>query len=482
MNASRLRAGETGGRGASPPPGDDRAQDCGRTTIVAPATPPGGGAVSIVRLSGPRAFPIVFAMTGREPASLSPRTLFRCPVRDAGGEEFDTGLLACFPGPRSVTGEDVAEIHLHGNPLLVERAATAACALGAVPAEPGEFSRRAFENGKIDLTQAEALADLIAARTAGAARAALRQLRGGLGEAVAPLRGRLLSLLALLEASIDFSDEEDVPEASAEQLSGNIREMRQELRRFRESYARGHLFRDGATVAIAGVANVGKSSLLNRLLGEERAIVTEIPGTTRDYLSGEIAVSGIPVRLVDTAGLRTAPDPVEREGVRRSRELVATADLVLFVLDASRPADDGDREAYRAAEGRRHLVLLNKCDLPAQERGSGLAGAGCGGRISVSARTGQGMEELLGAIGRELLPGADDMMADAPLTRIRHADAVARAEAALERAAEAVAAGLSTEFPALEVREASQALAELTGEIGPEEVLDEIFRSFCIGK
>jgi tRNA modification GTPase len=438
----------------------------------------------MLRVSGPRAFPVVSAMTGLSPSSIPPRTLFRCAVRDADGKAVDSGMLACFPGPRSFTGEDLAEIYLHGNPLLVERAALAACALGAVPAAPGEFSRRAFENGKMDLTQAEALADLISARTLGAARAALRQLRGELGESIAPLRERLLSLLALLEASIDFSDEEDVPGLSQEQLIENIKEIRCRLRAFRQSYARGRLCRDGADVAIAGVVNVGKSSLLNRLLGEERAIVTEIPGTTRDFLRGEAVLGGIPVRFVDTAGLRAALDPVEREGVRRSREAVAAADLVLFVLDGSRPALPADREAYAAVEGRPHLVVLNKSDLSAAESGGWFSGAGIVGRVAVSARTGGGIAELLEAVGRALLPREDDAggPGDAPLTRIRHADAVDRADAALGRAEASAAAGLSEEFPALDVREASQALAELTGEIAPEEVLGEIFRSFCIGK
>jgi tRNA modification GTPase len=452
------------------------------TTIVAPATPEGSGAISLLRLSGPEAFPIALRMTGIDPALVSPRTLSRCTIRNRTGEEIDTGLVVYFPAPRSFTGEDVVEIHLHGNPVLVEQAGTAACDLGAVPAAPGEFSRRAFQNGKMDLTQAEALSDLIAARTAGAARAALRQLKGGIGDAISPLRAQILSLLTALEASIDFSDEEDVHSLSDAQLEARVLEIRKQLDRCLASYARGHRYRDGAMVAIAGVANVGKSRLLNRILGEERAIVTEIPGTTRDYLSGEISLSGVPLRLVDTAGLRDALDPVEREGVRRSREIIASADLTLFVLDGSRPAHEGDHEAYKEVSDRPHFVLLNKRDLPAAEEGTQFHGPGRNGTIPISAKTGEGIEGLLRAIARDLAPEESAIMAEAPLTRLRHLQAVRRADIALKRAQGAIEAALSLEFIASDVREATQALSELTGEIAPEEVLNAIFGAFCIGK
>ena len=470
-NRPRARAEERGGRGL----GDG-------TTIVAPITPVGPGAVSLLRLSGPEAFPVALRMTGVDSSRVSPRTLSRCTVRDGKGEEIDSALVVFFPAPHSFTGEDVAEIHLHGNPVLVERAAAAACDLGASPAAPGEFSRRAFQNGKMDLTQAEALADLIGARTAGAARAALRQLKGGIREAVSPLRGQVVSLLTLLEASIDFSEEEDVPLLSNEQIQERISELRMQVGRCLASYARGHRYRDGATVAIAGVANVGKSRLLNRILGEERAIVTEIPGTTRDYLSGEVSLAGIPLRLVDTAGLRDASDPVEREGVRRSREIIASADLTLFVLDGSRRAHDGDLEAYREVADRPHLVLLNKRDLPAAEEGGRFRGPGRQGTIPLSAATGEGVGGLLRAVARHLAPEEDAIMAEAPLTRLRHVEAVRKADVALERAQEAAGKTLSVEFVASDVRNAAQALAELTGEIAPEEVLDAIFSAFCIGK
>jgi tRNA modification GTPase len=334
----------------------------------------------------------------------------------------------------------------------------------------------------MDLTQAEALADLISARTAGAARAALRQLKGGIRDAISPLRAEIVALLTLLEASIDFIEEEDIPLLSHEQLQARIIDLREKVGRQLASYARGHRYRDGATVAIAGVANVGKSRLLNRLLGEERAIVTEIPGTTRDYLSGEISLSGIPLRLVDTAGLREASDPVEREGVRRSREIIAGADLTLFVLDGSRPAHEGDFDAYREVAGRPHLVLLNKQDLAAAEDGARFRGPGHSGTLSVSAKSGEGVDGLLGTIVCKIAPEEDAIMAEAPLTRLRHLDAARKADAALERGQEAAGRCLPMEFIASDVRDAAQALAEITGEIAPEEVLNAIFDTFCIGK
>ena len=452
------------------------------TTIVAPATPGGTGAVSIVRLSGPDAFQVAVRLTGLSPSDAPPRTLRRCSVRDPRGEILDTALAVFFPGPHSYTGEDVVEIHLHGNPVVVEIVIRAACAAGAVPAEPGEFSRRAFHRGKMDLTQAEGLCDLIAARTEEAARSALRQVRGGLREEIVPLRDRLLSLLTLQEAAIDFAEEDDIPAITSMQLSERVSEIMERLHGLLRSYEAGRRFRDGATVVIAGVANVGKSRLLNRMAGEERAIVTATPGTTRDYLHADISIGGVPMTLIDTAGLRETADPVEREGVRRSREIVASADLVLFVLDGSRAATDGDRSAYEEVAGRPHLVLLNKSDLPAAEEGRGYSGSGKRGELRLSAKTGNGIADLVAAVAREVAPSEGAIRAQAPLTRARQRLAVEAALSALSRAKAAAGEGLPPEFPAADVREAAGALAELLGEVAPEEVLDAIFDAFCIGK
>ncbi len=452
------------------------------TTIVAPATPGGVGAVSVVRLSGPEAFPIAFLLTGLDPRTTPPRSLTLCRVRDAAGEILDTSLAAFFPAPRSFTGEDMAEVHMHGNPPVVEAFLREACSAGAIPAEPGEFSRRAFLHGKMDLTQAEGLADLISARTEAAARAALRQMRGGVRETIAPLREKLLSLLARLEAAIDFPEEEDVHAVSEVQLKERVSEISYILEEVLGTFDAGRRFRDGATVAITGVANVGKSRLLNRLAGEERAIVAEFPGTTRDYLHAEGSVEGVPVRWVDTAGLRETVDPVEREGVRRSRDIIASADVVLFLLDGSRAAAAEDQAAYAEVAQRPHLVVRNKADLPEAAAEGRFEGAGKRGELRVSAKTGEGMEALLAAVAREVAPGEGGILAHAPLTRVRHRQAVAKALAALSRAGTSAGGGLPLEFSAEDVREAARALGELLGEVAPEEVLDAIFGEFCIGK
>ena len=451
-------------------------------TIVAPATPGGTGAISVVRLSGFDAFRIGGRLTGLSPSDAPPRALRRCSVRDAAGEILDTALAVFFPGPHSFTGEDLVEIHLHGNPVVVETVVRAACSAGAVPAEPGEFSRRAFHRGKMDLTQAEGLCDLIAARTEAAARSALRQMRGGIREEIVPLRERILSLLTLQEATIDFAEEDGIPAITNRQMIERVSEIILRLEELMRSYDVGRRFRDGATVAIAGVANVGKSRLLNLLAGEERAIVTESPGTTRDYLHVDVSIGGVPVTLIDTAGLRETADPVEREGVRRSREIVASADLVLFVLDGSRAASAADRSAYEEVASRAHLVLLNKSDLPAAEEGSGFAGAGKRGALRLSAKTGEGIGDLLAAVAREVAPAEGAIRAQAPLTRARQRLAVEGALSALSRASVAAEEGLPLEFPAADVREAAGALADLLGEVAPEEVLAAIFGAFCIGK
>ncbi|HEX9192006.1 MAG TPA: GTP-binding protein, partial [Candidatus Deferrimicrobiaceae bacterium] len=291
-----------------------------------------------------------------------------------------------------------------------------------------------------------------------------------------------LALLTVLSAALDFSEEDDVPVVTHAQLAERVYELSKDLESLLRSYATGRRFRDGATVAIAGVANVGKSRLLNRLAGEERAIVTEIPGTTRDYVHAEVSVGGVPVLLVDTAGLRNTEDPVEREGVRRSRDVIASADLVLFLLDGGKPAEEGDREAYRELAARPHLVVLNKCDLQEEETGEGFDGAGRKETVRVSARTGEGMEALVAAIAREVGPGESAILGQAPLTRARHRIAVEKALSSLSRAGESARAGMPLEFPAEDVREAAAALAELLGEVAPEEVLDAVFGQFCIGK
>ena len=452
-------------------------------TIVSPATPGGEGAVSIVRLSGPKAFSILSALASRPLSFFKPRTLTRADMRDEHGNLLDAAMAVCFPGPHSFTGEDMAELHLHGSPAVVEAVIQAACLSGATPAAPGEFSRRAFQNGKMDLTQAEGLADLIAARTQAAASSALRQMRGAISGEISPIRESLVELLLTLETAIDFADEDGVPQADPQQICEKVKEISDKLELVLRSYEKGRIYRDGAIVAITGVTNVGKSLLLNRLAGEERAIVDDAPGTTRDFLQAEVAMGGVRVLLVDTAGLRDSEDPVEQKGIERSREIIARADLVLFVMDGGREVEEKDRLAFEAVRERPHLVVVNKLDLPAKTAGEEFSGASCGkGVLRVSAKTGEGIDGLVEAIAREFSAGEGAVLAQGPLTRERHRRAVEKALEALARASESAAAGMSPEFAAADVREASRALAELVGEIAPEEILNEVFSRFCIGK
>ncbi|MBI1244638.1 MAG: tRNA uridine-5-carboxymethylaminomethyl(34) synthesis GTPase MnmE [Alphaproteobacteria bacterium] len=440
-----------------------------RATIFAPATAAGKAGVAVVRVSGPRAGAALKAIAGRvPPARLAARVRLLDP---AGGEPIDDALVLWFPGPGSFTGEDVAEFHIHGS-----RATLAALleALGRMPqsrlAEPGEFARRAFEAGKLDLSQVEGLADLIAAETHGQARQALRQLGGALGRAVEELRARVMRLRALAEAEIDFPDEGDVPGGLGAQLGKPLGELAGEIANLLASAARGERLRAGFTVAILGAPNAGKSSLLNRLAGREAAIVSETAGTTRDVIEVHLDLGGWPVTLWDTAGLREGigdGDPhraLEAEGMRRARRRAAEADLRLVVVDASAPSIDGELAAL-AQDG---IVVFNKCDL-----------ARAGDGMRVCALTGEGFAaleaELAARAGASLGGGA----ADAPvLTRARHRAALEDVRGALERAAKARAPELVAE----ELRTAAHALGRIVGRTGVEDLLDVLFAEFCIGK
>lgn len=487
-------------------------------TIVAPATAGGTGAVAIVRLSGPEALKIGSVLSGADLFSFPPRTLRRVALRSVDGSPIDDALAVVFRSPHSFTGEEVVEFQTHGSPVVVSRLCSEACSLGARPASAGEFSRRAFVNGKIDLAQAEGVADLISARTDAAAMVAVRQMRGSLREAVGPLRDSLLHLCVLLTAAIDFSDEEDVSALGLPDVPSLVAEIRARLSALLSTFERNRRLRDGATVALVGAVNVGKSRLLNAIVGFERAIVADLPGTTRDTLHADVDLHGVPVRLVDTAGLRDTDCVVEREGVRRTRDEIATADLLLFVVDGSRPPTADEMAAFAELAVRPHLLVVNKYDLPSSpeatrrwasarpdsfvvphtnyspdsvggvDTGKGDA-ASIGGNFScvpsifrVSAKTGKGVEVLLAAVATRLAPTESELSGEAVLTRVRHVDSVRSADAALIRAEVAARSGLSHEFVAADLRLAAAALGELTGEISPDDLLDAVFSSFCIGK
>lgn len=440
-------------------------------TIVAPATPPGRGGIGIIRVSGPATRAIAAAMLESVPA---PRHATVAVFSDAGGRAIDAGLALFFPAPQSFTGEDVLELHGHGGPAVMDLLVARAIELGARMARPGEFTERAFHNDKLDLAQAEAIADLIDAGSAEAARAALRSLAGEFSREVNELAGLVLELRVFVEAAIDFPDE-DAEFLASDEVRERLAEIAGRFAGIGESARQGRALRDGLHVVIAGRPNAGKSSLLNVLAGYDAAIVTEIPGTTRDVLRERIHVDGLPIHVVDTAGLRDTTDAIEVEGVRRARAEIGRADLVLYVVDAVRGLDDDERAALPA--GAAALIVWNKTDLPDARPVPALESHPV---ISVSMLTGAGLPAL-----REQLKSAAGYQADATgvfSARRRHLDALTRAQSLFELAAARLAERASFELVAEELRQAHEALGEITGEVSSDELLGAIFSSFCIGK
>lgn len=454
-------------------------------TIVAPATAPGRGAVAIVRLSGPRAIEIARALWHPlDPnRKIAPRRLHLGELRDPGsGAALDRAMFVRMPGPRSFTGEDVAELHCHGGVYLVRRIVAMATGAGARMAEPGEFTRRAFLNGRIDLTEAEAIADLVDARGESALRQAIAHLGGALAERVHAMRARVIAIRAHLEAEIDFADE-DIALPSRERIAADIRDLRRDVELLHDSFARGRIAREGARVAIIGKPNAGKSSVLNLLVGGERAIVTPIPGTTRDMIEETIHLGSGPVVLQDTAGVRESFDEVERIGIARTRRHAEEADLLIAVFDGSRPLEAEDSAVIALAAGRSGVALLNKRDLAAGSGADDLLRAGLNLPVlEFSAATGGGIRELrdrIAAQTEELSAGASNSVI---ISRERHREALGRALDALTSAGNDAAAAMPPEIVALDMALAAEALGSITGQISTEDVLDAVFREFCIGK
>lgn len=447
-------------------------------TIAAIATPPGRGAVGMVRVSGPLAWAVCEHIAGALPP---PRQAVLRNFRDAAGARIDQGLVLYFPAPHSYTGEDVLELQGHGGPVVLNLLVQSACAAGARPARPGEFSERAFLNGRIDLAQAEGVADLIEASSRAAARAALHSLQGEFSRRVQGLLDELIAVRADLEAALDFADE-DVPWITPETLRdrcAGLVEIGEDL--IREA-ARGRRLRDGLSVAIAGRPNVGKSTLLNRLAGAEAAIVSPHAGTTRDLLREQIVVDGLPLTVIDTAGLRDSADPVEQEGVRRAWAALEKAELILFLADDHQGLTPADHALLqRLPPEVETLVLLNKCDLSARPPAREPDGRGHI-QLRLSAGTGAGLDLLAAELRRAAGLGAAP--AEGLFTaRVRHLDALHRALAALRLArAHATRSSSSPELIAEELRQAQQALDEISGRFTSEDLLGRIFASFCIGK
>jgi tRNA modification GTPase len=431
----------------------------GRDTIFALATAPGRAGIAVMRVSGPDAGRAVQALTGK--ARPPPRTAALAALSDAAGRPVDRGLVLFFEGPASFTGEDVAEFHVHGGRAVVEALSAALAALGLRPAEPGEFTRRGVENGKLDLTQAEAVADLVAADTDAQRRQALRQYDGALAELYEGWRAALIRASAWAEAAIDFSDEE-LPADTLPRARAEIREILEQIQRHLDDSARGERLREGLLLTVIGPPNAGKSSLVNALARRDVAIVAETAGTTRDVIEVRMDLGGYPVTLADTAGLRDTAEAVEAEGVRRARARAEAADLVLLLLDAG--SDTPPPEGVRA-----DLTVWNKADLARRPDG-----------LAISVKTGEGLPALVAALTAKVRERLEAPGEAPVLTRARH-------RSGLEDTARALAAALAVppdrpELLAEELRLALRALGRITGRVDIEELLDVVFRDFCIGK
>lgn len=451
-------------------------------TIAAIATPVGCGGIGIVRVSGPGAQGIadrVFVKLGNGGLD-SHRFYYGRIVDPVDGELIDEGMGVLMRAPRSYTREDVLELHCHGGYLIVQRVLEACLRAGARLSEAGEFTRRAFLNGRIDLCQAESIVDLINSRTEMSLAFAQSQREGRLSERLHEITRALRNALALIEAFIDFP-EEDLDEKALEQVGSRVNAAREGLQALIDTFAHGKVIRDGISVLLAGKPNVGKSSLLNALALEQRAIVSHIPGTTRDVIEEIINIDGLPVRIIDSAGIRESRDEIEQEGIRRSLEKMALADLVLFMVDGSAPLDSQDRDLLQAIAGKRFVSVVTKSDLPAVVAGSELPADVP--VVRISSRSGSGIGQLRSAIFNSFV--SDNVLTSrdhVAVTTVRHRDILVRALAGLEAFNARLESGVSGELLAIDLRDSLGAVGEITGETTPDAILDIIFSSFCIGK
>jgi tRNA modification GTPase len=454
-------------------------------TICALSTPAGRSGIAVVRVSGPMSLECY----GR---IFIPKQCFTQPaIRHAtlgrirnplNGYEIDEAIAICFSAPNSYTGEDMVELSLHGSPVLIAELLDCLCALGARLAEPGEFTLRAFLNGKLDLSQAEAVNDIIGATTLYQAQVAARQHSGALAQQLKPVKELIIDIIVNFESAVEFV-EEDLPLESRDSLVQQLGQVRQQLRDWIQSYRRGRIIREGFSMAIVGRPNVGKSSVFNALLAQNRSIVAEMPGTTRDLVSEYLNIGGIPVRLQDTAGIQYSEDHIERQGMERSFQAMADADAILLAVDASRPRSDQDSSLRRQLSHLSCILVVNKSDLISQwslEEKRDFAGVWP--YVEVSAKTGFGIESLRSAILNGLL-GTGEICQDAILiTNLRHVQNLEAAENHLADAAKALCEGLSEEFALMHLHKGLKKLGAITGETDVDDLLAEIFSRFCVGK
>lgn len=454
-------------------------------SIVALSTPPGRSGIGIIRISGPDSLRILRTLVASESFNPQPNLLaLRSLVDPLTGELLDQALVAFFKAPHSFTGEDVVELHCHGSPVLLRAIIDIILKLDARLADPGEFSLRAVTNGRLQLTEAEAIRDLIEAQTDAALRQATRQLKGEISCTLQPAKEDLLKAIVRLESSLEFV-EEDLPALEHEALSSDLQQIADKLSALAHTFGRGRLLHDGLKVAFIGRPNVGKSSLFNMLLGRGRAIVTEIPGTTRDVLTESIALNGVPVLLIDTAGIRASSDAIESIGVDRTRREAADADLLIVVIDGSEPLGDEDRAVLEEAKNNLHIVAVNKSDLSSFSIENLAAEISLAENhfaiLPVSAKTEAGLDDLRTAILRLFDNGST---ADQGLlvTNARHHDLLSRAVNAIESSRRLLNEHASEELVLVGLHNALQQLGEITGESTTDDILGQIFSTFCIGK
>ncbi len=448
-------------------------------TIVALATSVGRSAIGVLRLSGDDSLSILSKLTQSESDPDPGRAILRS-IRDPRDRQLlDHALVTFFKAPHSFTGEDIVEISCHGSPIILRQLLDVILSLGARLAEPGEFTLRAMSNGKLNLSQAEAIRDLIDARTTGAARQAVRQIGGELSNRLAPLKDELLTLIVLLESSLEFA-EDDLPELQATKVHEAIGLLRERLAGLAQTYDVGHWVADGIKATIAGRPNVGKSSLFNALVRFERAIVTEMPGTTRDSISEEINIKGIPVSLTDTAGIRQAKDHIETIGIERTHRAIADADLLLVVLDGTIELNEEDHLLLDQARTTRSVVVINKSDEPSF-RNPNAANHPDVNPLVVSALTGSGLDKLRAAI---LAPfgSVDSEAVGLLVTNARHYDLLQRALEAVDSSSDLMAEKASEELVLVGLHDALRFIGEITGETTTEDILTQVFATFCIGK
>ncbi|HCU37884.1 MAG TPA: tRNA uridine-5-carboxymethylaminomethyl(34) synthesis GTPase MnmE [Armatimonadetes bacterium] len=454
-------------------------------TIVAVSTPPGRGGIGIVRLSGPEAVSVAACVF--RPANAARDPLTQCSFTTCFGHVFDgeqvidEAILTVMRAPHTYTTQDVAEISCHGGIAPVRRTLELCLKAGARVADPGEFTMRAYYYGRIDLAQAEAVADIVNATTEAGRQAAVAQLGGALSGCIEGFRQRIIDLLVEVEASIDFVDE-DIELIDAAEIASRTSGVITDIDELLSTAQRGRVLREGLRVTIAGRPNVGKSSLLNALLRANRAIVAELPGTTRDVIEDVLTIGGLPVVLSDTAGVRDTDSPVEAEGVLRSRQAMAAADMVLLVIDSSEPLAAEDRQLLAALDGRPHIVVMNKEDLPARVDAGEVARLASGATVWISARDGTHIQDLEEAVSGAIWQGDVGAVEHVMLTNARHQQALEHSREGLARAAEGAAEGRYIEFVAADLHEALAALDEILGKTPAEDIISRIFEQFCIGK